>query len=148
MLLHHEAFVAAGPSVLAALTWGALIINAAVHYGRRLLNWRTKMPCWSKQTSTVQFGEQTDRALFEKAVVAMGYSVRVDARTGNITFANSDLSATLDMKGALTVAAAPGTFDVNTIKVAYSTEVVKSAAQRFGWQAKQTDNKFVVQRRF
>jgi hypothetical protein len=148
MMLHHEALVAVGTSIPSMLVWGALTINAAVFYLRRIFNWRTKMPCWSKQTSTIAFGENTDRALFEQALRTMGYTVRVQ-QNGDITFRDGEsLDATLDMKGSLKVTAAEGTFDVNTLKRAYSTEVVKSAAKRFGWQAKQTENKFVVQRRY
>lgn len=151
MLLHHEAIVASASGLgLSILAWGTLGVNAAVFYARRYINWRKKMPCYSRQTSTIEFGEQTDRAIFQRAVTEMGYTVNVN-RDGTIAFwtSDGDISAALDMKGKLQVTTAEGVFDVNTIKRAYSTEVVKAAAKRFGWQVKSpAANKFEVQRRF
>lgn len=106
------------------------------------------MPCYTRETSSVEFGDKTDPKMLQKALQDLGYSVRVMG--GVVEF----WSATHDGKlsnGTLTINH-NGLLDVtakrNEIARGYSKQVILSAAQRFGWAAKQTaDDKLTVTRR-
>lgn len=114
------------------------------------------MPCYSRITSEVQFTEKTDIQLLARALTAMGLSVIRDdimnnAATTALAFSgrlggqyvNGTYTAgRLEVRGTAQV-------EMNQFKRAYSTEVVKAAAQRFGWTVQQkADNQFQVQRRY
>jgi hypothetical protein len=104
------------------------------------------MPCYSRETSTVEFGEGTDVKLLAAALKQLGYTVNQFGQ--RITFANYAESVTGTFAGGKMTIQSPGPIDQNTLKRAYSAEVVKSAAQRFGWTAKQTGaQQFQVSRR-
>lgn len=93
------------------------------------------MPCWTIQESRAEFGAKTDRVLFAKALDAMGYRASIDSK-GVVHFSSEatqsggrlELNGTLVMQGELTV---------NPFKRAYSAEVVKATAQRFGWKVEE-----------
>jgi hypothetical protein len=106
------------------------------------------MPCYSRVSSSVEFGDGTDAGLLAKALQSLGYIV---GRAGPaLRFSGLGRSG-LYQNGQLTVNGSSEltTDQVNEIKRAYSAEVVKSAAQRFGWQAKQqSPTQFQVTRRF
>lgn len=102
------------------------------------------MPCYTKQTSTVEFGPQTDVKLLKKALEGMNFRV-TETPTG-LRFSGWSQDGTFE-NGKLTLNSS-GREDMNVYKRAYSAQVVKAASQRFGWTVKQTDeNKFHVQRR-
>lgn len=104
------------------------------------------MPCFTQQTSVVQFSANTDLALLKKALEGLGFTVREiqgglsfnRASMGQSgTFVNGEMRVTSSMQE-----------DMNVFKRAYSAEVVKAASARFGWQVKKTAaNKFQVTRR-
>lgn len=93
------------------------------------------MPCWTIQESRAEFGANTDRVLFEKALKTMGYRTQI-TENGVVYFQSEstqsggrlELNGTLVMQGDLTV---------NPFKRAYSAEVVKATAQRFGWKVEE-----------
>lgn len=109
------------------------------------------MPCHSRQYSTIDFGEATDVSLLAKAFTALGYTVKQTGKalvldnttTGTTgTFENGKLGLTTGQWASLPV-------DLNEIKRAYSAEVIKSAATRFGWKVKSPEaNKFQVTRSY
>lgn len=103
------------------------------------------MPCYSQQTSVVQFGPQTDAALLAKALVGLGYTVAVEQQS--LVFSRGAERGVYD--GTKLTLSASGQVDMNVFKRAYSAEVVKAAGQRFGWGVKQTaPNAFQVTRRY
>lgn len=94
------------------------------------------MPCYSRIQSTVEFGDNTDPKLLALALRALGYTVTEIGK--NLSFAKyaSDAPITGTYRGGtMTI---NGSVDQNEMKRAYSAEVVKSAAKRFGWQVKQS----------
>lgn len=100
------------------------------------------MPCYTQQTSVVQFGAQTDRALLQRALEGLGFIVRKTER--GLSFQKAGQDGSFE-NGALTV---NGTVEVNAFKRAYSAEVVRAAGARFGWQVKQSaPSTFQVTRR-
>ncbi len=106
------------------------------------------MPCWSQQTSTVSFSANTDLKLLAKALEGLGFVVRLDVASKALLFSNASTGQSGTFQdGSLTIKSAKKE-DMNVFKRAYSTEVVRSAAQRFGWQVKQPSaNTFQVTRR-
>lgn len=107
------------------------------------------MPCYSRVTSTVEFSDSTDVVLLAKAMQALGYQVMRQGKGFRFDNGTSMLGSfeggrmTLRGEAKLTVE------QTNEIKRAYSTEVVKAASQRFGWQVKQSSpTQFQVQRRY
>jgi hypothetical protein len=107
------------------------------------------MPCYTREKSTIEFGPKTDAKLLAAAFKTLGYDVLVSPK-GVVTFYGEQIEGRF-ANGKLSVNSATVIDEkmVNTFKRAYSAEVVKSAAQRFGWQVKQPSaNTFQVQRRF
>lgn len=113
------------------------------------------MPCYSRITSEVQFGEKTDITLLRRALEALEYTVEqttgadgLPRLTINGTLPNGLYATGYFAKGTLEIRSATPV-DMNVFKRAYSAEVVKSAGQRFGWTVQQKEaNQFTVQRRF
>lgn len=93
------------------------------------------MPCYTRINSTVEFGPATDAALLAAALRGLGYTVTQMGK--NLSFAryDNDVVTGTYANGRMTIS---GTVDQNLLKRAYSAEVVKSSAKRFGWQVKQT----------
>lgn len=82
------------------------------------------MPCYTNQTATVQFGKNTDTVLLDAALTQIGirpYSANFNRETGTLT-----------LRGV--------TADVETIKRAYSEQVIEQTAKRNGWQLQWTVN--------
>lgn len=104
------------------------------------------MPCYSRINSTVEFGQNTDAKLLAKALRAMGYTVTEAGKSLAFAKYASDAPITGTFRdGTMTI---NGSIDEMEVKRTYSAEVVKSAAQRFGWQVKQPGaNQFQVTRR-
>lgn len=73
------------------------------------------MPCNTRQKTEIAL-EKADRTLLEAAMLSLG--VTVDQYTYN--------GATVTVRGR--------TLETNTIKVAYSRQVVQATAKRYGWQ--------------
>ncbi len=122
------------------------------------------MPCWLKQTTPVDLGPNTSIELLTAALRSLGFEVnseRYSAERGykfsadcfkSNEFHRMSVVITNDNKiqiGYASTAATVETSKLNAIKRAYSTEVVKATANRFGWrlQQKQQDQ-FVAMRRF
>lgn len=104
------------------------------------------MPCYSRVTSTIEFGDKTDQRLLAEALKSLGYNV-IAAKNGAPLRFYGGLADGEFANGKLTVRQ-DGSFDENAVKRAYSAQVVKSAAQRFGWTVKQpAENQFQVTRR-
>jgi hypothetical protein len=108
------------------------------------------MPCYSRVSSTVEFGAKTDATLLAKAMESLGYVITKAANGFRARHAQHGAVATF-AAGKLTLVTGPlasGPIDVNEIKRAYSAQVVQTAAKRFGWSVKQTsDTQFQVTRR-
>jgi hypothetical protein len=95
------------------------------------------MPCDTVQRSKVSFKlEATDLNLLKKALEKLGYTVAMEKTSLRFSkeqtvgrYENGTLSATTTRSRYSTATE----FDVSEVKVAYSKEVVKYAANRFGW---------------
>lgn len=108
------------------------------------------MPCYSRVASTVELGPKTDAGLLAQALDSLGYIV---GRAGGAVRFSHPLTGVTGryQNGVMNVSTIEGEapLDQNEIKRAYSAQVIKSAAQRFGWQAKQTSpTQFQVTRRY
>lgn len=104
------------------------------------------MPCYSRIQSTVEFGDKTDPKLLALALKGLGYTVTLVGKSISFAKYASDAPITGTYRnGTMTI---NGYVDQNEMKRAYSAEVVKSAAQRFGWTVKQqSPTQFQVNRR-
>ena len=106
------------------------------------------MPCDTIVSSTINLGNVGDKALLLRALEGLGYRGEIDGDT--ITFASRfGGNGTIHADGRVELSGRATQLDANTIKRAYSTEAVKLAAKKFGWQLRPNgENKFVAQRRF
>lgn len=103
------------------------------------------MPCYSRINTTVEFGPSTDAALLAAALKGLGYTVTQIGKSLSFAKYEGDVITGTYANGRMTVS---GSVDQNAMKRAYSAEVVKAAAKRFGWQVKQTNEvQFQVTRR-
>ncbi len=103
------------------------------------------MPCYEERKITLKF-EAANLDLLTKALESMGYSVKRQGERlaffgdeGSGTFQAGTITATSTMEEKL-----------GGLKQAYSREVVKFAARKFGWNVKAQPgnaNKMVVTRR-
>lgn len=123
--------------------------NDAASMGGERKEGVTPMPCDTVRTTLVEV-EKMDGPLLQAALRSLGYQVSVQGQA--ILFSMpSALGVNRYENGRMMISNVyDQTTFVNTIKQAYSTEVVKSTAKRFGWalkqDAKQT-NKFSAIRR-
>lgn len=103
------------------------------------------MPCYQVITNTVSLPAM-DPELRKRAIAELGWKVLWEDKT-QLRLNASGVVATI-RSGAFEIRA--GYEDrADTLKVAYSKQVVKAAASRFGWAVKETaPNQFVAQRRF
>lgn len=94
------------------------------------------MPCDTIQRSKVDFNlHATDLNLLKLALEHMGF--RVGHLQNGLKFTNGyDIDGQFS-NGKLTVQSR-GQFDINNLKRAYSTEVVKSSADLYGWTLEET----------
>jgi len=107
------------------------------------------MPCDTIQRSKVDFKlEVTDLNLLKAGLEKLGYKVNLGTKT--LSFHDSSFNIRGEFrKGKLEVETINREFDVNAVKRAYSTEVVKVTARKFGWTLNETsENKFEAVRRF
>jgi len=114
------------------------------------------MPCWTKQSNTVDM-DKVDRVLLVKALKALGYHINDDAysRARGFEFSADHFGwrgSVVIKDGKVSVTSATAGVDltgrVNELKRAYSGEVVQAACKRFGWTiAKQDANQFLARRR-
>ena len=113
------------------------------------------MPCWTIQTTTVELELKAEnQAHLKAALESMGYRVQANEQNQTLTFQNrngtlngSFVDGKLKLDGRDSEVA---NFDINAVKRAYSTQVVKSQAKKFGWEIKQKDPlklKYVVQKK-
>jgi hypothetical protein len=95
----------------------------------------------------VQFSKDTNRTLLALALKQMGFVVTQQANL-DLTFTKGyGQSGTLSVSGTMTLVNVNDE-EARAIKRAYSVEVVKSAASRFGWNVKQpTATTFQIVRR-
>ncbi len=111
------------------------------------------MPCDSRVTINVKLSA-SDRNLLFQALIGLGWQPREIAGTIQCYVPNvgtmSISGDNLQISGyAYTGAEKQAEELANKIRRAYSTEVVKSQAKKFGWQLKQTsENKFKAIRRY
>lgn len=108
------------------------------------------MPCDSRITSSVEWTDNTDPKLLAAALKSLGFIVGVVGTA--VRFSNPETSVTGTYDGRKKMMTLSGlndeSLDLNPIKRAYSAQVIQSAAKRFGWQVKQTDDtKFQITRR-
>lgn len=89
------------------------------------------MPCFSIETSNVQFLEaSTDPVLLKLALEAMGYSVTLTEQ-GQLSFARPQLGVTGTYdRGRIETR---GSIDLNEVRRAYGEKVVEAAAHKQGW---------------
>lgn len=113
------------------------------------------MPCNEIRTTTVAL-ERADRDLLTKALQSDKWQVladgdllrfmRYDLATGTVSGQYDGHSLILRTQSGLSAKAEAEV--INSIKRAYSAQVVAAATARFGWRLQSTDNRrFVVQRR-
>lgn len=122
------------------------------------------MPCWLKQTTPVDLGPNTSIELLTTALRGLGFHINdqnysaqrgykfsADCFTRN-DFRRMSVVVTNDNKIEIGYASTDARVlpdKLNAIKRAYSTEVVKSTANRFGWRLQQKEqNQLVAMRRF
>ncbi len=96
------------------------------------------MPCDTISTVTVQFNQKTDRALLVAALTSLGKNPYVSGE--NVTFSEGTY---VGRTGEIQWRAnrySPQDFNAKTaeIKRAYSAEVVKGQAKKYGWTLKET----------
>ena len=113
------------------------------------------MPCDTIQLSSVKFNMQaTDLKIFEDGLRAIGYQYGKDYQ--GVPFFSKTLAGGQTITGQFKNGEVKLTFpegmnegDITAeIKRAYSTEVVKTQAKKFGWQLKEkAPGKFVVIKR-
>ena len=95
------------------------------------------MPCDTVQTSTVEWKASTDSKLLFQALEALRLSPR--AKTyGSLNFIEFRGGTYDPTAGQLDLQARDPEALTKQIKQAYSAEVVKSQAKRFGWLLKET----------
>ena len=110
------------------------------------------MPCDTRTTVSVALNA-ADKELLFKAIAELGWQPR---EIGGVIQCYVPGLGTVSIEGGMAkITTYAYTADdrtegiVNKIKKAYSTEVVKAQAKKFGWQLKQTsENKFKALRRF
>lgn len=90
------------------------------------------MPCDSIQTTTVEFGKNTDTVLLADAMKALNYTgVRLNEKTGSI---NADWISFDAPSGVLSTRLSNPEQRANDLKREYSKQVVVAQAQKFGWK--------------
>jgi hypothetical protein len=105
------------------------------------------MPCDSIQTSAIDLGKISDKALLMKALGELGYQARMVG--AEIVFGSSVNGGTVRADGTVNLVGQATALSVNQIKRAYSTEAVKIASKKFGWNLQATgDRKFVAKKRY
>jgi len=109
------------------------------------------MPCNTVTTTKIQWSQQTDTDLLRKALIQLGYQVML---------VNGVMTATKAVYFGAVIRYYPvdHRMEINTradttpdqVKRAYSAQVVKAAAGRFGWQLQETQpgRQFKAARRF
>lgn len=91
------------------------------------------MPCDTIQTYEVNLGKVSPK-LMVQAIEAMGIQARLMADGHTIRFSRSTLNCETGV-GQL-----QDNIGINQLKRAYSMEVVKTQAKRFGWNIKKQQN--------
>jgi hypothetical protein len=111
------------------------------------------MPCDTVQISSVNLELKAENKTFLIAALkSLRYQVR-ELANGTVTFRTPEGIDAIFTNGKLTLnsyGTAAQNFNVNPIKKAYSVEVVKASAKKFGWnlqQDKQSQFKFIAQKR-
>lgn len=108
------------------------------------------MPCYTRRNVTVEL-KVADRDTLIKGLVADQFRVLPGATNAWLTVASKNgIRAQVDLKGGRVVVQEGDEAIVNQIKRAYSGEVVRQAAKRFGWTltATKQENQFIAGRRF
>src|ERR1700690_11746 len=86
------------------------------------------MPCYTNQVSTVEFGKNSDLALMEKAMLAIGESIYSRGPNQLDGFAVRFKDGRLEYDANKFSLA-----DVANLKRAYSEQVLEQTAKRNGW---------------
>lgn len=97
------------------------------------------MPCDTISTTNVEFKmENTNVDLLQAALEGMGYTVNKKGNTLSFRGSGYNYVNGTFRDGKIDVEFnAWQSFDVNAVKRAYSTEVVRAMGKRFGWQLKE-----------
>ena len=106
------------------------------------------MPCNTVTTTKIQWSQQTDTELLQKALIQLGYTAN-RSEYGNIAAWRG--LANINYNGQTHTMTTNSSADVVAlIKQAYSAQIVKAAAGRFGWQLQETQpgRQFQAARRF
>lgn len=93
------------------------------------------MPCYTNQVSTVEFGKNTDLALMEKAMLAIGETIYSRGVNQLDAFAVRFKDGRLEYDANKFSLA-----DVANLKRAYSEQVLIQTAKRNGWALTWTVN--------
>ena len=108
------------------------------------------MPCDSRITSSVEWTGNTDVKLLAEAMKSLGYIVGAVGTALRFHNPETGVVGTYDGRKSLMTmnTTRDQVVDMNELKRAYSAQVVKAAAKRFGWQVKQTgEQTYEVNRR-
>lgn len=99
------------------------------------------MPCDSIQTSTVEFRPENG-AFFKKALESLGYEVR---EAEGVIEATKGFYESVTLNDGRLEIGTVSNVNVDTIKRAYSREIITFAAQEFGLELTQTsENEFEI----
>jgi len=102
------------------------------------------MPCDTIQTNTVDLSA-SDHGLLRLALEALGYDVQSHLNGASLLFYRRGSYVGVHEAGKLEVVQGA---DIDAIKRAYSTQVLKAGAARFGWRLQQKDDtRFAIARR-
>jgi len=91
------------------------------------------MPCFTITETEVFFSDKTDPKLIHAALAEMGLNPRISG-----SFIEFNTGSYNTKTHSFTFRGASGEKHSEEIKQAYSAEVVKAQAKRFGWQIKAT----------
>lgn len=111
------------------------------------------MPCWTVQTSEVSLDAKTDINLLKVALTKLGFMIS-EYENGNLYLSHSERINGSFQNGKLSLnygsEQLAEKYSTSNIKVAYSEQVVRSQAKRFGFTVKQdakNPNKFQLVKR-
>lgn len=105
------------------------------------------MPCDQIRESTINLGKVSDKNLLIAALAGLGYQAQL-TREGIVVFGHASNGGTIDSDGRVELRGNATALDANMIRRAYSSEAVKLASKKFGWNlTSKGENKFAAQRR-
>jgi len=99
------------------------------------------MPCNTIQLSKIEFKlESTDMNLFEASMLAQGWHLSQQISSTDKLYSRGRESLRIK-NGAITLKTQKSQAEaMSEVKMAYSREVVKNVAVRFGWKSRKVDD--------